>query len=96
MIAVSRRRFRSLAAWRRRARRTIPGVNDVLLLLIVILVIVLVLRGPKTLPQIGRMFGQGVREAREEISKVRKDDEPGDPPASTPANTSAGGGTTSA
>ena len=94
-IAVSRRRFRSLAAWRRRARRTIPGVNDVLLLLIVILVIVLVLRGPKTLPQIGRMFGQGVREAREEI-KVRKDDEPGDPPASTPANTSAGGGTTSA
>ena len=47
-----------------------------LLLLIVILVIVLILRGPKTLPQIGRMFGQGVREAREEINKVRKDDEP--------------------
>ena len=47
-----------------------------LLLLIVILVIVLILRGPKTLPQIGRMFGQGVREAREEINKVRQDDEP--------------------
>ena len=67
-------------------------MNDILLVLIVILVIVLIVRGPKTLPQIGRMFGQGVREAREEINKVRKDDEPED----TPANTTAGGGTTSA
>jgi len=58
--------------------RTIPTVNDLLLLLIVVLVIVLILRGPKTLPQIGRMFGQGVREAREEINKVRADDAPGD------------------
>ena len=58
-------------------RRTIPKVNDLLLVLIVVLIIVVILRGPKTLPQIGRMFGQGVREAREEISKVRADDEPG-------------------
>ncbi len=68
-------------------------MNDILLVLLVILVIVLIVRGPKTLPQIGRMFGQGVREAREEINKVRKDDEPAD---DAPANTTAGGGTTSA
>ena len=58
--------------------RTIPNVNDLLLVLIVVLVIVVILRGPKTLPQIGRMFGQGVREAREEINKVRADDGPAD------------------
>jgi sec-independent protein translocase protein TatA len=51
-------------------------VTDLLLVLIVILVIVLILRGPKTLPEIGRMFGRGVREAREEISKTRGDDAP--------------------
>ena len=57
------------------AGRTIPNVNDLLLVLIVVLVIVLILRGPKTLPEIGRMFGRGVREAREEIEKVRGTDE---------------------
>ena len=57
------------------AGRTIPKVNDLLLLLIVVLIIVVILRGPKTLPQIGRMFGQGVREAREEINKTRADDD---------------------
>ncbi|NJD27575.1 MAG: twin-arginine translocase TatA/TatE family subunit [Chloroflexi bacterium] len=53
---------------------------DLLLVLIVILLIVLILRGPKTLPEIGRMFGRGVREARLEASKLgsheeTKDDE---------------------
>ena len=57
------------------ARRTIPQVNDLLLVLIVVLIIVVILRGPKTLPQIGRMFGQGVREARDEINKARTDDD---------------------
>ena len=57
-------------------RRTIAFVTDLLLVLIVVLVIVLIIRGPKTLPQIGRMFGQGVREAREEINKARSDDQP--------------------
>ena len=71
------------------AGRTIPSVNDLLLVLIVVLVIVLILRGPKTLPQIGRMFGQGVREAREEINKVRADnDTPEDPVAGTAATKS--------
>lgn len=56
-------------------------MTDLLLVLIVILVIVVILRGPKTLPQIGRMFGQGVREAREEINKARGEDQP--PPDET-------------
>jgi Sec-independent protein translocase protein TatA len=59
--------------------RTIPVVGDLLLVLIVVLIIVLILRGPKTLPEIGRMFGRGVREAREEIDKARGDGpKPGD------------------
>ena len=63
----------------RAARRTIPAMgNDVIIVLVIILVIVVVLRGPKTIPEIGRMFGRGVREAREEINKTRGDDEPKD------------------
>jgi mttA/Hcf106 family protein len=57
--------------------------TDVLLILIVILIIVVIWRGPKTLPEIGRMFGRGVREAREEIAKGRSsDDTPTDGPGS--------------
>lgn len=51
-------------------------MNDVAVVLIIILIIVLVLRGPKTLPELGRMFGRGIREAREEASKLRSDDDP--------------------
>jgi sec-independent protein translocase protein TatA len=50
-------------------------VSDVLLVLIVILILVLIWRGPKTLPEIGRMFGRGVREARIEANKLRSDDD---------------------
>jgi Sec-independent protein translocase protein TatA len=59
---------------------------DFLLLLVVILVLVVIWRGPKTLPEIGKMFGRGVREARIEAAKLRsnEDDKPAD------------GGTTSA
>ena len=53
-------------------------MNDVLLVLIVILILVLIWRGPKTLPEIGRMFGRGVREARIEANKLRSDDKPAD------------------
>jgi Sec-independent protein translocase protein TatA len=52
--------------------------NDVIIVLIILLVIVIVLRGPKTIPDIGRMFGRGVREAREELNKTRGDDTPAD------------------
>lgn len=50
-------------------------MNDLLVVLIVILIIVLIWRGPKTLPEIGRMFGRGVREARIEASKMTSRDE---------------------
>lgn len=51
-------------------------MNDILLVLIVILVLVVIWRGPKTIPEIGRMFGRGVREARIEANKLRSSDEP--------------------
>jgi Sec-independent protein translocase protein TatA len=59
--------------------------NDVVVVLILILVIVLVWRGPKTLPEIGRMCGRGIREARAEAAKLRSDDED--------AGTTSGSGT---
>jgi len=46
---------------------------DTLVLLIVILVLALVWRGPRTLPEIGRMLGRGVRSAREEAQSMRHD-----------------------
>ena len=49
--------------------------TDVILVLVIVLVIVVIWRGPKTIPEIGRMFGRGVREAREEINK-RTDSDP--------------------
>ena len=60
-------------------------MSDLLLVLIVILILVVIWRGPKTIPEIGKMFGRGVREARIEAGKLRSsDDKPTD------------GGTTSA
>jgi TatA/E family protein of Tat protein translocase len=50
-------------------------VNDIVIVLIIILIIVLIWRGPKTLPDLGRMLGRGIREAREEASKLRTDDD---------------------
>ena len=46
---------------------------DLVVILIVVLVIVLIWRGPKTLPLLGRAFGQGVKEARKEIEDVKDD-----------------------
>jgi len=62
-------------------------VSDLIVVLIIVLIIVLLWRGPKNLPEIGRMFGRGVREARIEASKLRSDNDdatppdPGSPPA---------------
>jgi sec-independent protein translocase protein TatA len=64
-------------------------VNDVGLVLIVILILALIWRGPKTLPQLGKAFGRGVREARREAEDIRddlgrrSDDEGDDRPASS-------------
>lgn len=54
---------------------------DIALVLIIVLVVVLIWRGPKTLPMLGKAFGQGVKEARKEIDggssdATAKDDEP--------------------
>jgi Sec-independent protein translocase protein TatA len=60
-------------------------VSDIVVVLIIILIIVVIWRGPKTLPELGRMFGRGVREARTEASKLRSDgdsQDPGSGPAS--------------
>jgi TatA/E family protein of Tat protein translocase len=46
---------------------------DILLILIVILVVVLMWRGPKNLPEIGRVFGRGVKEARSEAREIQSD-----------------------
>lgn len=51
---------------------------DTAVVLIIVLIIVIIWRGPKTLPQLGALFGRGVRAARDEASKVRsehKDDD---------------------
>jgi Sec-independent protein translocase protein TatA len=62
-------------------------VPDLLLVLILILIIVLILRGPKTLPEIGRMFGRGVREAREEASRIRSGEDSRPDDGGTPGST---------
>ena len=46
---------------------------DIALVLIVILILVIMWRGPKTLPLLGRAFGQGVKEARKEIGEIKDD-----------------------
>ena len=53
---------------------------DILVVLIVVLVIVIMWRGPKTLPLLGRAFGQGVKEARREIESMKSDDADKDEP----------------
>ena len=60
-------------------------MGDLLLVLIVVLILVVIWRGPKTIPEIGRMFGRGVREARLEASKLRSGDEPPKDGGPTPA-----------
>jgi Sec-independent protein translocase protein TatA len=51
-------------------------MGDLAVILIIILVIALVVRGPKTLPQLGAIFGRGVKAARDEASRMRSGDNP--------------------
>ena len=51
---------------------------DTLVVLIIVLIVVVIWRGPKTLPGLGAMFGRGVKNAREEASKLKSGD--GDTP----------------
>jgi Sec-independent protein translocase protein TatA len=59
-------------------------MSDVLVVLIVALILVVVWRGPKTLPGIGAALGRGVKEARQEASKLR-DGDPGSASDDRPA-----------
>ena len=64
----------------RPVRSTIPAV-DIVLVLVIVLIIVVIWRGPKTLPMLGKAFGQGVKEARREIDDMKTDrDDPTTPP----------------
>lgn len=47
-------------------------MGDLFFILVILLVIVLVVRGPRTLPQIGAMLGRGVKEARREADDIRQ------------------------
>ena len=50
-------------------------MSDLIVVLIIVLIIVVIWRGPKTLPELGKMFGRGIREARIEASKIRSDED---------------------
>jgi Sec-independent protein translocase protein TatA len=60
---------------------TIDAMGDIAIVLVIILIVVVIWRGPKTLPLLGRAFGQGVREARHEIDEIKTDRKEDDPPA---------------
>lgn len=53
-------------------------MNDSIVVLVIVLIVVAVWRGPRNLPAIGRVFGRGVRSARDEVDAMRKG---GDPPS---------------
>jgi TatA/E family protein of Tat protein translocase len=46
---------------------------DILIVLVIVLIVVVIWRGPKTLPLLGRAFGQGVKEARKEMGEIKSD-----------------------
>ena len=60
---------------------------DILVVLVIVLIVVIIWRGPKTLPALGKAFGQGVKEARKEIDGIRgdKSDDTDDTDSSKPA-----------
>jgi sec-independent protein translocase protein TatA len=49
--------------------------------IVLVLVIALLVLGPKRLPEAGRSIGRGMREFKDSISGVTKDEEPQDLPA---------------
>jgi sec-independent protein translocase protein TatA len=63
------------------------GIWEILILLLVVLLVF----GPKRLPEMGRSLGKGMREFKDSISGMEKDDEPETrrelPPAEQPVGT---------
>ena len=60
-------------------------MQDLALVLFIVLIVAIIWRGPKTLPLLGRAFGQGVREARKEIEEIKSDREASKPEDDKPA-----------
>jgi len=48
------------------------GIWEILILLLVVLLVF----GPKRLPEMGRSLGKGMREVKDSISGIEKEDEP--------------------
>ena len=46
-------------------------MQDIAIVLVIVLIVVIIWRGPKTLPLLGKAFGQGVKEARKEIDGIK-------------------------
>ena len=46
---------------------------DLIIVLVIALIAVIIWRGPKTLPLLGKAFGQGVKEARKEMDEIKTD-----------------------
>lgn len=53
---------------------------DLIIVLVIVLVIVILLRGPKTLPEIGSMLGRGTKNLKDELAGTSTTkDEPSEP-----------------
>jgi Sec-independent protein translocase protein TatA len=78
-------RRRARRVWRAAdiGRRSTIEAVDIVLILVIVLIVVVIWRGPKTLPMLGKAFGQGVKEARREIDEIKGDgaDDPKPPAA---------------
>jgi sec-independent protein translocase protein TatA len=63
------------------------GIWEILILLLVVLLVF----GPKRLPEMGRSLGKGMREFKDSISGIEKDEEPQPqlPPPEQPTATQA-------
>jgi len=65
-----------MLAARAEYHRTMP---DLIVVLVIVLIIVIMLRGPKTLPEIGAMLGRGTKNLKDELEgKSTDDDKPRD------------------
>lgn len=78
-------RVRRHAGDRAGAGRYHAVMQDLALVLFIVLIVAIIWRGPKTLPLLGRAFGQGVREARKEIEEIKSDREASKPEDDKPA-----------
>ncbi len=63
-----------------------PRMSILLAALVVTLVAALLIRGPKSLPSIGRMLGRGVKATKDEVKAWQEGDPPPGPDAGPPTS----------